>query len=266
VATQYVCELALCGPAEIDVIPGHPLISVGPRSTICISEAHCENKEMLRLNGYSTGAFGKWHETAAWETSVSGPFDRWPTRQGFDKFYGFIGGETDQWSPLIYDGVVKVNPPKRAGYHFTEDMTDQAINWIKAQQSLTPDKPFFAYFATGAVHAPHHVPKEWIEKFHGQFDEGWDQVRETTFERQKEMRIIPADTQLPPMPKDLAKWASLPEGHKKLFRRQAEVFAAFMAHTDHHVGRLPGGFSTGKTGRTETAVFDGGGAAPSAAH
>ena len=134
--------------------------------------------EMLRLNGYSTGAFGKWHETAAWETSVSGPFDRWPTHQGFDKFYGFIGGETDQWYPLIYDGVIKVEPPKMKDYHFSVDMTNQAINWVKAQQSMTPDKPFFVYYATGAVHAPHHVPKEWADKYKGQFDKGWDQVRE----------------------------------------------------------------------------------------
>ena len=130
--------------------------------------------EMLRLNGYSTGAFGKWHETAAWETSVSGPFDRWPTHQGFDKFYGFIGGETDQWYPLIYDGSIKVDPPKMENYHFTVDMTNQAINWVKAQQSMTPDKPFFVYFATGATHAPHHVPKEWADKYKGQFDKGWD--------------------------------------------------------------------------------------------
>ncbi|MDC0574259.1 sulfatase-like hydrolase/transferase [Luminiphilus sp.] len=120
--------------------------------------------EMMRLNGYSTGAFGKWHETAAWETSVSGPFDRWPTHSGFDKFYGFIGGETDQWYPLVYDGVTRVNPPHVPGYHFTDDMTDQAIGWMKAQQSMTPDKPFYMYFATGAVHAPHHVPKEWASK------------------------------------------------------------------------------------------------------
>ena len=149
---------------------------------------------MLRLNGYSTGAFGKWHETAAWETSVSGPFDRWPTHQGFDKFYGFIGGETDQWYPLIYDGVIKVDPPKMKDYHFTVDMTNQAINWVKAQQSMTPDKPFFVYYATGAVHAPHHVPKEWADKYKGQFDKGWDQVRNETIERQKKLGVIPANT------------------------------------------------------------------------
>ena len=152
--------------------------------------------EMLRLNGYSTGAFGKWHETAAWETSVSGPFDRWPTQQGFDKFYGFIGGETDQWYPLIYDGAIKVEPPKMDNYHFTVDMTNQAINWVKAQQSMTPDKPFFVYYATGATHAPHHVPKEWADKYKGQFDKGWDQVRVETLERQKKLGIVPPDTQL----------------------------------------------------------------------
>lgn len=194
--------------------------------------------EMLRLNGYSTGAFGKWHETAAWETSVSGPFDRWPTHQGFDKFYGFIGGETDQWYPLVYDGVTKVDPPKSKDYHFTVDMTNQAINWVKAQQSMTPDKPFFAYFATGAVHAPHHVPKEWADKYKGQFDKGWDKVRLETIERQKKLGVVPGNTQLAPRPEDIADWDKLPAEHRRLFARQAEVYAGFMAQTDHEVGRF----------------------------
>jgi arylsulfatase A-like enzyme len=194
--------------------------------------------EMLRLNGYSTGAFGKWHETAAWETSVSGPFDRWPTHQGFDKFYGFIGGETDQWYPLIYDGVIKVEPPKMENYHFTVDMTNQAINWMKAQQSMTPDKPFFMYFATGATHAPHHVPKEWADKYKGQFDKGWDQVRTETLERQKKLGVVPANTTLAPRPKDLKAWNSLPANERRLFSRQAEVFAGFLEQTDHEIGRL----------------------------
>jgi len=194
--------------------------------------------EMLRLNGYSTGAFGKWHETAAWETSVSGPFDRWPTHQGFDKFYGFIGGETDQWYPLIYDGVTKVTPPKTDNYHFTVDMTNQAVNWVKAQQSMTPDKPFFMYFATGAVHAPHHVPKEWIEKYKGKFDAGWDDVREKTVARQKERGIIPANTKLAPKPKDIKDWDALSADEQRLFIRQAEVFGGFLEQTDHEVGRL----------------------------
>jgi arylsulfatase A-like enzyme len=194
--------------------------------------------EMLRLNGYSTGAFGKWHETAAWETSVSGPFDRWPTHQGFDKFYGFIGGETDQWYPLIYDGSIKVEPPKVENYHFTVDMTNQAINWVKAQQSMTPDKPFFVYYAPGATHAPHHVPKEWADKYKGQFDKGWDQVRNETLERQKKLGVIPADTRLAERPKDLAAWDSLPADQRRLFARQAEVFAGFLEHTDAEVGRF----------------------------
>ena len=194
--------------------------------------------EMLRLNGYSTSAFGKWHETAAWETSVSGPFDRWPTHQGFDKFYGFIGGETDQWYPLIYDGVIKVTPPKTENYHFTVDMTNQAIGWVKAQQSMTPDKPFFMYFATGAVHAPHHVPKEWIAKYKGKFDAGWDDIRGKTIARQKEMGMIPANTKLPPKPKDIKDWDALTADEQRLFIRQAEVFGGFLEQTDHEVGRL----------------------------
>lgn len=194
--------------------------------------------EMLRLNGYSTGAFGKWHETAAWETSVSGPYDRWPTHQGFDKFYGFIGGETDQWYPLVYDGVTRVSPPLKEGYHFTVDMTDQAIGWVKAQQSMTPDKPFFVYYATGAVHAPHHVPKEWADRYKGEFDKGWDEVRKETIERQKKLGVIPKNTKLAQKPEDIKDWKSLPEGNRRLFSRQAEVFAGFMEQTDHEVGRL----------------------------
>ena len=193
---------------------------------------------MLRLNGYSTGAFGKWHETAAWETSVSGPFDRWPTHQGFDKFYGFIGGETDQWHPLIYDGSIKVEPPKMENYHFTVDMTNQAINWVKAQQSMTPDKPFFVYYATGAVHAPHHVPKEWADKYKGQYDKGWDAVRAETLERQKKLGVVPPSTQLADRPKDLKAWDSLPADQRRLFARQAEVFSGFLEQTDSEIGRF----------------------------
>ena len=192
--------------------------------------------EMLRLNGYSTAAFGKWHETAAWETSVSGPFDRWPTHQGFDKFYGFIGGETDQWYPLIYDGVTRVTPPKTENYHFTTDMTNQTINWVKAQQSMTPDKPFFVYYATGAVHAPHHVPKEWVDKYKGQFDKGWDRTRQETIDRQKKMGIIPPNTRLGEKPEEIKDWDALPIGHRRLFARQAEVFAGFLEQTDYEIG------------------------------
>jgi len=220
--TGSIMETATAFPGNTGQIPN----SVAPLA------------EMLRLNGYSTGAFGKWHETAAWETSVSGPYDRWPTHQGFDKFYGFIGGETDQWYPLIYDGVTRVTPPHTKGYHFTVDMTDQAINWVKAQQSMTPDKPFFVYYATGAVHAPHHVPKEWADKYKGQFDKGWDQVRRDTVKRQKKIGVIPGNTQLAEKPKGIVDWDTLPADSRRLFARQAEVFAGFMEQTDHEVGRL----------------------------
>lgn len=194
--------------------------------------------EMLRLNGYSTAMFGKYHETPPWETSVSGPYDRWPTHSGFDKFYGFIGGETNQWAPAVYDGTIRVEVERTEDYHFTTDMTDQAINWVSAQQSLTPDKPFYIYFSTGATHAPHHVPKEYIEKYKGKFDQGWDKLREETFARQKAMGVIPEDAQLTERPDEIPSWDSQTPEQKELFARQMEVFAGFAEHTDQEVGRL----------------------------
>ena len=165
--------------------------------------------EMLRLNGYSTAAFGKSHETAAWEVSPSGPTDRWPTRSGFDKFYGFIGGETNQWAPLLYDGMNQVELPKDPNYYFMTDMTNQAIKWVQYQKSLTPDKPFFIYFAPGATHAPHQVPKKWIAKYKGKFDEGWDKLREATLARQIKLGVVPAGTKLAPKPEAIKDWAAL---------------------------------------------------------
>jgi arylsulfatase len=194
--------------------------------------------EMLRLNGYSTAAFGKSHETAAWEVSPSGPTDRWPTRSGFDKFYGFIGGETNQWAPLIYDGMTQVEPSKDPNYHFMTDMTNQAIAWMGYQKSLTPDKPFFIYFAPGATHAPHQVPKEWIAKYKGKFDQGWDTLREETLARQKRLGVVPAATKLAPKPAAIKDWAGLTPDEKKLFARQMEVFAGFGEYTDTEIGRL----------------------------
>jgi arylsulfatase len=194
--------------------------------------------EMLRLNGYSTGAFGKWHETAAWEASVSGPFDRWPTHQGFDKFYGFLGGETNQWAPFIYDGVHPVELPDDPNYHFLTDMTDQAVAWIKYQKALTPDKPFFVYFAPGATHAPHHVPKKWIARWKGKFDQGWDKLRDEILARQIERGIVPKGTPLAPKPKAIPDWDTLSADEKKLFTHQAEVFAAYVEMTDYEIGRV----------------------------
>jgi arylsulfatase len=194
--------------------------------------------ETLRLNGYSTAAFGKWHETASWEISVSGPFDRWPTRQGFDKFYGFFGGETNQWAPLVYDGVTLVEIPSDPKYHFMTDMTDKAVAWIKHQKVMTPDKPAFVYFAPGATHAPHHVPKEWIAKWKGKFDQGWDKLREETMARQIKMGVVPQGTKLAPKPAGIKDWDKLTADEKRLFLRQVEVFAAFAEYTDHEIGRM----------------------------
>ncbi|HEY6171296.1 MAG TPA: sulfatase-like hydrolase/transferase, partial [Candidatus Kapabacteria bacterium] len=178
---------ALCSPTRVAILTGrnHHVNNAGaimevatgfPGNTGVRPNSVAPLAEMLRLNGYSTAAFGKYHETAPWEVSVSGPFDRWPTRSGFDKFYGFIGGETNQWAPAIFDGTVRVEHENDPNYHFTTDMTSKAVNWMQAQHTLTPDKPFFVYFATGATHAPHHVPKEWADKYKGKFGGGWDKL------------------------------------------------------------------------------------------
>jgi arylsulfatase len=185
---------ALCSPTRAALKAGrnHHTVNMGfitematgfPGNTGQIPNATASVAEMLRLNGYSTAAFGKWHETAVWEAGISGPFDRWPIHQGFDKFYGFIGGETNQWAPYLYDGVAQVELPDDPNYRFMIDMTDKAVAWIEYQKALTPDKPFFVYFAPGATHAPHHVPKEWIARWKGKSDQGWDKVREETLYR-----------------------------------------------------------------------------------
>jgi arylsulfatase len=196
--------------------------------------------EMLRHNGYSTAAFGKWHETAAWEQSVSGSFVRWPTgpNGGFDKFYGFIGGETNQWAPYIYDGTHPVELPEDPDYHFLTDMTDQTVAWMKYQKALTPDKPFFVYFAPGATHAPHHVPQQYIDHWKGKFDMGWDKLREEILARQIERGIVPEGTQLPSKPSAIPDWDSLSADEKKLFTHQVEVFAGYVEMVDYEIGRV----------------------------
>lgn len=209
--------------------------------------------EMLRLNGYSTGFFGKNHETAPWEVSPSGPTDRWPTRSGFDKFYGFYGGETDQWNPTIYDGMARVPTPHYAGYNFMTDMTDKAIGWMKFQKALTPDKPFFMYFAPGATHAPHHVPQEWIDKNKGRFDKGWDKLREETLARQIALGVVPPGTKLAPKPEAIKDWDKLTADEQKLFARQMEVYAAFGEYADHEIGRLFD--AIGETGQLDNTLI-----------
>ena len=196
--------------------------------------------ETLLLNGYSTAQFGKCHEVPVWETSPMGPFQQWPTGSGFEHFYGFVGAETNQWYPALYDGTTPVEPDKtpEEGYHFTEDLTDHAITWVQRQKSLMPDKPFFMYFAPGATHAPHHVAPEWSDKYSGRFDRGWDVVREETLARQKELGIVPPDTVLSARPEQIGAWDDVADVLKPVLARQMEIYAGFMEHTDHHIGRL----------------------------
>jgi arylsulfatase A-like enzyme len=196
--------------------------------------------EVLKLNGYSTAQFGKCHEVPVWQASPMGPFDAWPTGSGFEHFYGFIGGETNQYAPAIYQDTVPVEPDRtpEEGYHFTEDMTDKAIDWVRQQKALMADKPFFVYFAPGATHAPHHVPTEWADKYKGRFDQGWDRLREETIQRQKALGVIPADTELTERHDEIPAWDDMPDALKPVLARQMEVYAGFLEHTDHHVGRL----------------------------
>jgi len=240
---------ALCSPTRMALLTGrnHHVTNTGaimelatafPGNTGIRPAAVAPLAEILRLNGYSTAAFGKYHETPPWEVSVSGPYDRWPTHSGFDKFYGFIGGETNQWAPAIYDGTARVETPADPGYHFTTDMTSKAISWMKFQKAMTPDRPFFMYYAPGATHAPHHVPKEFIAKYKGKFDQGWDKVREETLARQIAAGVVPQGTKLTPRPAEIPAWDTLSADQKRLFARQMETYAAFAEHTDVEVGRL----------------------------
>ena len=212
--------------------------------------------EMLRRNGYSTSAFGKWHNTPLWEISPVGPFDRWPTGLGFEYFYGFMGGESSQWEPTLYRNTMPVvagiatNP----AYHLTTDLVDDALRWVHTHESVAPDKPYFLYFATGATHTPHNAPKNWIDKYQGQFDQGWDKLREEIFARQKQRGVIPADAELTPRPAAIPSWDSLSADQRRLYARQAEIYAGYMAHTDFEVGRLLDEIRQGPNG-DNTLIF-----------
>ena len=243
---------ALCSPTRQALMTGrnHHSVGMGGITEIATSAPGYNSirpntaaplAETLKLNGYSTAQFGKCHEVPVWETSPLGPFDAWPSGGGgFEHFYGFIGGETNQYAPAIYDGTVPVEPDRSPdeGYHFTEDMTDRAIAWIRQQKALMADKPFFAYFAPGATHAPHHVPIEWSDKYKGKFDQGWDALREESFARQKELGVIPPEAELTERPEEIPGWDDMPDDLKPVLARQMEVYAGFLEHTDHHVGRL----------------------------
>ena len=243
---------ALCAPTRQALLTGRNHHSVGMGSITETATSAPGNNSLrpntkaplattLRLNGYSTAQFGKCHEVPVWQTSPMGPFDAWPSGGGgFETFYGFIGGENNQWDPALYDGTTPVEPPATAeeGYHLTEDLADHACNWIRQQKALMPDKPFFVYFAPGATHAPHHVPKAWADKYAGQFDDGWDAQRERIFTRQKELRVIPAEARLTARHDEITAWDDMPDELKPVLARQMEVYAGFLEHTDHHVGRV----------------------------
>jgi len=243
---------ALCSPTRQALLTGRNHHSVGmggiteiatsaPGYTSIRPNTAAPLAETLKLNGYSTAQFGKCHEVPVWETSPMGPFDGWPSGGGgFEHFYGFIGGETNQYAPAIYDGTTPVEPDRtpEEGYHFTEDMTDRAIDWIRQQKALMPDKPFFAYYAPGATHAPHHVPIEWSTKYKGKFDDGWDALRERTLARQKELGVVPEDAELTARPAEIPAWDEMAADLKPILARQMEVYAGFLEHTDHHIGRV----------------------------
>ncbi len=259
---------ALCSPTRQALLTGrnHHSVGMGGITEIASgSPGYCSVlpntcapiAKTLKLNGYATAQFGKCHEVPVWETSSAGPFNAWPTGGGgFEYFYGFIGGEAHQWYPSLYEGTypVEVKKTPEQGYHFMADMTDKAIDWIGQQRVLMPDKPFFAYFAPGATHAPHHVPKEWADKYKGKFDQGWDKIREETFARQKKLGVIPPDCQLTKRHEEIPSWDAMPADLKPVLIRQMEVYAGFLEFTDHHIGRLLDSLKT--TGALEnTLVF-----------
>jgi arylsulfatase len=243
---------ALCSPTRAALITGRNHHSVGmghitenasasPGRTSVRPNDIAPFPETLRLNGYSTAHFGKCHEVPVWELSPAGPFDRWPSPgNGFQHFYGFLGGETNQWYPVLYSGNTSVDQPAMPedGYHLMPDLADNAIAWIRQNSSIGRGRPFFVYFAPGATHAPHHVPKEWAEKYKGRFDQGWDGQREETFARQKELGVVPADAELTKRHEEIPAWDDMPEELKPVLARQMETYAGFLSYADHHVGRV----------------------------
>ncbi|MBT5701526.1 MAG: arylsulfatase [Gammaproteobacteria bacterium] len=252
---------ALCSPTRAALLTGrnHHSVHMGgiteiansfPAYDSAIPPETASIAEILKQNGYSTGYFGKWHLTPSWEQSPAGPFDRWPTGMGFERFYGIIGAEASHWEPPVYDQTTPIEPHlEKKDYHLTEDLADKAIEWIARQKVSAPDKPFFCYFAPAAVHAPHHVAPEWSDKFKGQFDQGWDQLRRDIYERQLALGVIPPGTALTTRPEEVPAWEEYPDSYKPVAARLMEVFAGFMAHTDAQVERIIDNL-------TDTGIFD----------
>jgi arylsulfatase A-like enzyme len=210
--------------------------------------------EILKRQGYSTAAFGKWHLTPEWEVSQSGPFNRWPTGMGFEYFFGFLNHGTSHWAPSLVEGTQFRSPPDGdPSYHFERDLADHAINWIEQQQAATPDKPFFVYYSTAAAHAPHHIPQDWLQKFTGKFDQGWDRVREETFARQKALGIVPPSAALTPRPAVLPAWESLSADQKRYYARLMEAYAAALSFSDHQIGRVIE--ALGRTGKLDNTLI-----------
>src|SRR5258708_2752779 len=242
---------ALCSPTRAAMLSGrnHHAVGMGGITEIATSAPGYNSlrpntcaplAEILKLNGYSTAQFGKCHEVPVFEASPIGPYHHWPTGSGFEHFYGFIGGENNQFYPELYVGTTPIEPERtpEEGYHLTEDLADKAIGYIRQQKALAPDKPFFVYFAPGATHAPHQVPKDWIAKYKGKFDQGWDKLREETFARQKSLGVIPPDCDLTKHPDEIPAWEKMDPKLRPVLAREMEIYAAFLEHADHHVGRI----------------------------
>ena len=241
---------ALCSPTRAALITGRNHHSVGfgvigelstgyPGYDSIIGPENATIGAILKENGYATSWFGKNHNTPAFQYSVAGPFEQWPSGMGFQYFYGFMGGETDQWTPYLFRDHTQIFPwVGRSDYNLTTDLADEAIKYMSSLNAAAPDKPFFLYYVPGGTHSPHQPKKEWVEKFKGKFDMGWEKLREQIFANQKRLGVIPENTQLTPWPDDLPKWDSLSLIRKKLYAREAEVFAGYAAYTDHEIGRV----------------------------
>lgn len=256
---------ALCSPTRAALLTGrnHHQVNTGNIVEFAtgfdgynsiIPKSAATMAEVLRLNGYNTAAYGKWHNTPLWEMSPTGPFDRWPTGMGFEEFYGFMGGEAHQYFPGLYHGTTPIERPEHAkDYHLTTDLANQALQWMNTQKALAPDKPFFVYWAPGATHSPHHAPAEWIKPYEGKFNQGWDRLREEIFARQKTLGVVPDNAKLTSRHETMPAWDSLTPTQRKVAARLMEVYAGFLAHTDNEVMRLVNGIKD--LGQWENTLF-----------